>query len=77
MAGTPSPNARRRYVTLADAAAYVGCNERTIRRAIAAGEITGYRIGARLVRVDLDQLDAEMVGRVPTTDGSGAVAAER
>jgi excisionase family DNA binding protein len=49
--------ARRRYASLADAAAYVDCNERTLRRHIAAGELTGYRLG-RVIRIDLNELDA-------------------
>ena len=49
----------RRYASLADAAAYVDCNERTLRRHIAAGRLRGYRLG-KLVRVDLSELDALM-----------------
>jgi len=33
---------------------------KTIRRLIAAGEITGHRLGKRLIRVDLNELDATM-----------------
>ena len=51
----------RRYASLADAAKYAGgCNERTIRRLIASGQLTGYRLGSRIVRVDLDELDRLM-----------------
>jgi excisionase family DNA binding protein len=49
-----------RYASLAAAAAYLDCNERTIRRHIASGKITGYRFGDRLIRVDLNQVDAAM-----------------
>ncbi len=52
--GTPP----RRLASIDAAAAYVGVNPRTVRRRIAAGELTGYRFGPRLIRVDLDQLDA-------------------
>lgn len=45
-----------RYVSLQDAAAQCGVNERTVRRWITAGKLTGYRAGARLVRVDRDEL---------------------
>jgi excisionase family DNA binding protein len=60
----PSPD--RRYVSLADAAKYAACNERTIRRHIATGEITGYRVG-RVYRVDLNELDEWLTptGRTP------------
>lgn len=50
---------RRRYASLAESAQYVGCHERTIRRLIAAGTITGYRLG-RSVRIDLNELDEAM-----------------
>ena len=63
------PKTARRYASLADAARYVDCNERTLRRKIAAGALTGYRFG-RLVRVDLDELDAAM--RPIPTAGGGA-----
>lgn len=61
----------RRYATLAEAADYLRCNERTIRRLIAAGRITGYRSGRRLIRVDLNQVDEAMR---PTADASGGAA---
>jgi excisionase family DNA binding protein len=54
----------RRYASLAKAAAYADCNERTLRRHIAKGELTGYRLG-RVIRIDLNELDAWMAP-VPT-----------
>ncbi|WP_155269466.1 excisionase family DNA-binding protein [Mycobacterium avium] len=33
---------------------------RTIRQMIADGRLTGYRSGARLIRVDLNEIDAAM-----------------
>ncbi len=51
---------RRRYAKLAEAAEYLGVTDRTIRQMIADGRITGYRSGSRLVRVDLDEVDAAM-----------------
>lgn len=56
----PNRAARRRYAKLKDAAEYLDVTERTIRQMIADGRLTGYRAGARLVRVDLDELDAAM-----------------
>jgi excisionase family DNA binding protein len=49
----------RRYATLEAAGEYVGgVNERTIRRMISRGDLTGYRLpGSRLLRVDLNELD--------------------
>ena len=52
--------ARRRYVKLKDAADYLDVTERTIRAMIADGRLTGYRNGTRLVRLDLNELDAAM-----------------
>lgn len=51
---------RRRYVKMSDAAKYLQVTERTIRQMIADGRLTGYRNGNRLVRVDLNELDAAM-----------------
>lgn len=50
--------ANRRPLTLAEAAVRVGVHPRTIRRWVAAGRLTGYRYGPRLVRVDAAELDA-------------------
>jgi excisionase family DNA binding protein len=52
----PAP-IQRRYASLAKAAEYADCNERTLRRHIASGELTGYRLG-RVIRIDLNELDA-------------------
>jgi len=47
----------QRLFTLADAANELGLSQRTIRRYIAAGRIAAYRVGPRVVRVDLDEID--------------------
>jgi excisionase family DNA binding protein len=54
-----------RLVSLDKAARYVDTSTRTIRRAIAEGRLSGYRFGPRLLRVDLNEVDA-ILGRVPT-----------
>jgi excisionase family DNA binding protein len=51
---------RRRYVKIAEAAAYLQVTDRTIRQMIADGRLTGYRNGGRLVRLDLNEIDAGM-----------------
>ena len=51
---------RRRYAKLSEAAEYLGVTDRTIRQMIADGRLTGYRSGSRLVRVDLNEIDAGM-----------------
>ena len=56
----------RHLVTLTAAAQHAACSSKTIRRRIAAGELTGYRLGSRLIRVDLDELDA-LLRPIPTT----------
>lgn len=53
-------HSRRRYITLSEAADYLSVTDRTVRQMIADGRLTGYRSGARLVRVDLNELDAAM-----------------
>jgi excisionase family DNA binding protein len=50
----------RRYRTLKQAAEYLGVTDRTVRAMIADGRLTGYRNGTRLIRVDLDEIDAAM-----------------
>jgi len=52
--------ARRRYVKIAEAAEYLQVTDRTIRQMIADGRLTGYRSGGRLVRLDLNEIDAAM-----------------
>lgn len=64
----------RRWLRLSEAAEYTGFGERTLRRRIADGTITGYRVGPREIRVDADELD-RMFRPIPTTaSGGGRVA---
>jgi len=55
----------RRLAALSAAAEYGACSEKTIRRRIADGTLTGYRMGPRLIRVDLNELD-EILRPIPT-----------
>ena len=50
----------RRYAKIAEAAEYLQVTDRTVRQMIADGRLTGYRAGTRLVRVDLNEVDAAM-----------------
>jgi len=71
MATRPSPNTQRTardYASIEEAAERLGCSQRTVRRMIAAGEIAGYRLGKRLLRIDLAELDSIM-RRIPTAGG--------
>jgi excisionase family DNA binding protein len=62
----------RRLVGLAAAAAaaYADVSTRTLRRYIAQGRLTGYRVGPRLLKVDLDDLD-RLARPIPTARGPG------
>jgi excisionase family DNA binding protein len=70
---TPSPPAGvgagagppRRLASLATAAAYADVSTRTLRRYISKGRLTGYRVGPRLVKVDLNELEA-LARPIPT-----------
>ena len=61
---TPATAPERRYVRLEDAAARLDCNPKTLRRRIADGELTGYRLG-RLIRVDAAEVET-LLTRIPT-----------
>jgi len=56
-------NVRRRYITIQEAADYLQISDRTVRRLIADGELTGYRMGRsrRLIRVDLNEIDEQLM----------------
>jgi excisionase family DNA binding protein len=63
MTGRRGPNraeCRRRYVKVAEAADYLQVTDRTIRQMVADGRLTAYRSGTRLVRLDLNEIDAAM-----------------
>jgi excisionase family DNA binding protein len=55
----------RHLVNIGQAAEYAGVSKRTIRRRVADGSLPGYRLGNRIVRVDLNELDA-MLRPIPT-----------
>jgi excisionase family DNA binding protein len=60
----------RQLVGLSAAAAYADVSTRTLRRYIAQGRLTGYRVGPRLVKVDLSELD-QLAHPILTTRGPG------
>ena len=62
---TPPRDKRRYYESVANAAARVGVSTKTVRRWIASGQLAGYRVGARLLRVDPDDVD-QMLTLIPT-----------
>lgn len=60
---------RRDWLTLEQAAEHLGVCERTIRRYVADGRLTGYRLGPRLLRFDGGEVDA-LARPVPTARGA-------
>ena len=62
---TPSQASRRHYESVGEAAARVGVSTKTVRRWIASGQLPGYRIGPRLLRINPDDVD-RMLTLIPT-----------
>ncbi len=58
----------RRLVSVAAAAQYLDVDPRTVRRHIASGRIPAYRVGPKLVKIDLDALGASLQP-IPTAGG--------
>lgn len=54
-------------VTLAEAAKRYKCSDRTIRRMIARNELQAYRVGPKLLRIDIREADRVFTGE--TADG--------
>ncbi|MBR7193730.1 excisionase family DNA-binding protein [Gordonia sp. SCSIO 19800] len=50
----------RRWASINTTADYLGVSDRTIRQMIADGRICGYRNGRKVIRVDLNEVDAAM-----------------
>ncbi|KLO28405.1 helix-turn-helix domain-containing protein [Mycobacterium haemophilum] len=48
---------RRQLISIIEAAAVLDISTRTLRRYIAAGRLTAYRIGPRLIKIDAAELD--------------------
>ncbi|WP_117423899.1 excisionase family DNA-binding protein [Mycobacterium marinum] len=56
----PSPPPRR-WASLKQAGVYLGVTDRTVREHVSCGLYPAYRLNGRLVRVDLNEVDAAMV----------------
>ncbi|MFE6648222.1 helix-turn-helix domain-containing protein [Nocardioides sp. NPDC057772] len=54
-----------KYVTIAQAAAILNQSVKTVRRRISDGTLPAYRIGPRLIRVRVEDLD-ESCRRIPS-----------
>ena len=63
----------RRLAGIPDAAQYAAVSTKTIRRRISDGSLTGYRFGARVIRVDLNEID-ELLRPIPCANPSGTHA---
>lgn len=63
-----STGSSTRYLTLSAAAEYLSVTDRTVRNFIARGELTGYRLGTRAIRVDLRELEG-LATPIPTVAG--------
>lgn len=55
-----------KLISQADAAEYLGCSVKTIRRRISDGTLTAYRVGkTHTIRLDKDEVDA-ILRPIPT-----------
>lgn len=54
-----------RLDSVAAAARHAGVSIQTIRRYITKGMLTGYRVGPKLVKIDLNEVDA-LVHKIPS-----------
>ena len=43
----------------------------TLRRYIAEGKISAYRLGKKIILIDANEVDAVLIKRIPTTGGGG------
>jgi hypothetical protein len=65
MPATAAPS-RRRYASVRKAAEAFDVNPRTIHDWICAGLISSYRVGPRLIKVDLDEIERRAIRQIPT-----------
>lgn len=55
-----------KMVSVAAAAEHYEVSRQTVRRWIASGKITAHRVGPRLIRIDLEEIEAEIIHTRPT-----------
>jgi excisionase family DNA binding protein len=68
--GARRPARRPKYASMKTAAETYDVDQATIKRWIARGMIRGYRMGERLIKVDLNEIDAKVVRDI-TPPGPG------
>ena len=61
----PVRRALRRYASVSAVAKIYGVDTHTVRRWVSSGLVHGYRIGDRLLKLDLDEVEAKVVRVVP------------
>lgn len=69
-------NHQPRLVTLQVAAEILALSPQTVRRMIARGDLRAFRVGtsaAAPIRVDLNQIESELLRPIPTANANGAV----
>ena len=59
---------RRELITFDDASGRLALDPKTIRRYVAQGLLTGYRVGPRALRLDAAEVDA-LAQPIPTSAG--------
>lgn len=67
------PKTAQKYLSIADAAERLGVVPLTIRRAIRNGDLRGYRIGTKTIRVLAEDVDA-LARPIPTASRNGTHA---
>lgn len=63
--GVAAAQPLRRYASIQAVATMFDVDPMTVRRWIASGLIHGYRVGDRLVKLDLDEVLAKVVQEIP------------
>jgi excisionase family DNA binding protein len=58
----------RKWITIRAVCEEHGLGERTVRRYIAEGKLTAYRVGGRLIRLDAEEVERQLI----TPLGGGA-----
>lgn len=66
-----STSPTRTLIPMSTAAERLGCSTKTIRRRIADGSLTGYRVGPKNLRVDLAEVEA-LARPIPAASGDAA-----
>ena len=60
-----------RPASIQEAASHVSVHPDTIRRRISSGDLKAYRLGKRLIRIDLDEVEA-LFRSIPTVEKESA-----